>query len=244
MNTTAIESDVMDVLRRSTASERLLVLPAQLDRKLYQRVDKVLKGLGGKWNTKAKGHLFERGTPAEILAGVVESGSFVDKKKAFGFFETPRAVAQRMLEIANVKPTDTVLEPSAGRGRLVEGLPMEQNIVAVELDPDNVVFLAALPRCHDRPGMMSVITGDFLDGFFGFKFDVVLMNPPFANNQDIRHVRKAWDCLKPGGRLVAITSPHWTFASDREATEFRDWIDTSTLRAANCPRGRSRNPAR
>lgn len=35
-------------------------------------------------------------------------------------------------------------------------------------------------------------------------FDRVLMNPPFANGQDIAHIRHALQMLKPGGRLVAI----------------------------------------
>ena len=36
------------------------------------------------------------------------------------------------------------------------------------------------------------------------KYDVIIMNPPFENHQDIEHVQHAYSLLKPGGRLVAI----------------------------------------
>ena len=36
------------------------------------------------------------------------------------------------------------------------------------------------------------------------KFDAVLMNPPFENAADIKHITHALTMLKPGGRLVAI----------------------------------------
>ena len=35
-------------------------------------------------------------------------------------------------------------------------------------------------------------------------FDRIVMNPPFAHGDDIRHIRHALGFLRPGGRLVAI----------------------------------------
>jgi 16S rRNA G1207 methylase RsmC len=52
----------------------------------------------------------------------------------------------------------------------------------------------------------AVVTcADFLtcNGNLG-KFDRILMNPPFSNGEDIKHIRHALTFLKPGGRLVAI----------------------------------------
>lgn len=71
---------------------------------------------------------------------------------------------------------------------------------------------------------VSVLTGDFLtmNGELGL-FDVVLMNPPFSKAQDIAHVRHAFDHLKDGGQLVAITSPGWTFRTDKKHAEFSAW---------------------
>jgi 16S rRNA G1207 methylase RsmC len=56
-------------------------------------------------------------------------------------------------------------------------------------------------------------------------FDRIVMNPPFADQQDIRHVRHALGFLKPGGRLVAIMSAGVTFREDRLAREFRALVE-------------------
>jgi hypothetical protein len=42
---------------------------------------------------------------------------------------------------------------------------------------------------------------DFMEMPAAGEFDRVLMNPPFEKQQDIDHVRRAFDHLKPGGRL-------------------------------------------
>ena len=46
---------------------------------------------------------------------------------------------------------------------------------------------------------------DFLEcnGDLG-TFDRIVMNPPFTNGDDIKHIMHALKMLKPGGRLVAI----------------------------------------
>ena len=51
------------------------------------------------------------------------------------------------------------------------------------------------------------------------------MNPPFGKRSDARHIRKAYNLLKPGGVLVAIASEGLFFGSDAEATVFRHWLD-------------------
>ena len=53
------------------------------------------------------------------------------------------------------------------------------------------------------------------------KFDRIVMNPPFANGQDIAHVTHALGMLKPTGVLVAIMSAGTRFRQDRKATKFR-----------------------
>jgi tRNA1(Val) A37 N6-methylase TrmN6 len=55
-------------------------------------------------------------------------------------------------------------------------------------------------------------------------YDAVLMNPPFADNQDITHIRHAWDFLKPGGILVAFVGEHSFIAQERKCQAFRDWL--------------------
>jgi 16S rRNA G1207 methylase RsmC len=72
-------------------------------------------------------------------------------------------------------------------------------------------------RCDDfmYPNSLSYIN----------KYDRIIANPPFTNNQDIDHIRQMYDFLKPGGRVVSIASKHWTFSNNKKETEFRDWLD-------------------
>jgi hypothetical protein len=54
--------------------------------------------------------------------------------------------------------------------------------------------------------------------------DRILMNPPFAKTQDIRHVMHAVRFLKPGGKLVAIMAAGVNYRAHLSVT-FRDYLD-------------------
>jgi protein-L-isoaspartate O-methyltransferase len=123
-------------------------------------------------------------------------------------FPTPADVAARMVEAATVGPEDRVLEPSAGTGNLLKALHNHDwnnaadcsgEVVAVEISR---AMSEALQR---RFPYVTLHQADFLEcnGNLGL-FDVILMNPPFAAGQDIKHILHAVKFLKPGGRLVAI----------------------------------------
>jgi protein-L-isoaspartate O-methyltransferase len=116
-------------------------------------------------------------------------------------FPTPPELAARMVALADIQPGHDVLEPSAGTARIIrairEGQP-QASITAVELK----AHLAEILRSAYR---VPTHCRDFLqcNGELG-TFDRVLMNPPFQNAEDIKHIRHAMQMLKPGGRLVAI----------------------------------------
>lgn len=114
-------------------------------------------------------------------------------------FPTPEDLAARMVDLAGIEPGMRVLEPSAGTGRILEQLPEGCDVVAVEINAALGGRLYADRR--------TVVIGDFLqctpETLWG-SFDRILMNPPFANAQDIDHIKHAFGMLKPGGTLVAI----------------------------------------
>lgn len=217
-----ISPDVLDVLKRSTCEGSALVLPEQLDRKLYVATNKVLKALGGMWNRQGKVHLFD-GDAAELVGDVVSTGTYLDRKQELGFFETPAAVADQLLEGIEFRQGMRILEPSAGRGFLCQAMiergAVAAEIVSVDIDPRHATLLVAMNLIH--------IEGDFLAlrSVSVFPFDVIVMNPPFARSADIAHVRHAWKFLKPGGKLAAITAIGWTFREDEKAKVFRDWLE-------------------
>jgi protein-L-isoaspartate O-methyltransferase len=116
-------------------------------------------------------------------------------------FPTPPELVARMVEIANIQPGHAVLEPSAGTGRILEALPCVRPngyIQAVEINPTLAAMLEKSGHADD------VVCFDFLEWAGPEKFDRILMNPPFENGADIKHILKARELLRPGGLLVAI----------------------------------------
>jgi len=119
-------------------------------------------------------------------------------------FPTPHELAERMAELADIQPGARVLEPSAGTGAIIGALGATWHAQGGEL-----VAVEVNQRLADRLRaefpLTEVRAGDFLamNGDLG-AFDRVLMNPPFENGADIKHIRHAAGMLKPGGRLVAI----------------------------------------
>lgn len=123
-------------------------------------------------------------------------------------FVTPPAIAQRMVALADPQLGDRLLEPSAGTGNLLRALPgctpfgerrqWFLEVVAVEKDERLAAGLAVAGLANE------VICCDFLACTDLGSFDVVLMNPPFVDAQDVAHIKHAHLMLKPGGRLVAI----------------------------------------
>src|SRR5262245_41007256 len=115
-----LDADVRAVLERSHIARGMVVLPpGQLDRTLYDRVNKVLMAAGGKWDRRAKAHLFTCGRdPREALGLALSSGAIVDQKKALQQFFTPDALANDLCGRIDVTKGDFVLEPSAGGGSI------------------------------------------------------------------------------------------------------------------------------
>ena len=127
-------------------------------------------------------------------------------------FPTPRALAERIVTLADIHPGDRVLEPSAGTGRLVDALDAHPaiEVTAIDISPSCADALRVRSRTAAR-----VLCADFLTltpGGLGM-FDAIVMNPPFAHRQYLAHLTHAVEFLKPGGRLVAVMPTSLSFGS-------------------------------
>ncbi len=186
----------------------------------------VMVALGGAWK-KSDGFRFPDDVDAaELVHHARKTGAIIDPKVA-DFFETPDEVADiAVAKLGKLDEYSMVLEPSAGRGRLVLAVLRKQrraNVFAVEVLPANVRQLEGL-RCFSGDG--CVLEGDFMrqtpDGIGHYNF--VVMNPPFSKRQDIAHVMHAFKFLKPGGVLVSVMSGGVEFRDDKLGRDFRDFV--------------------
>ena len=214
-----VSADVLSVLSAAEVEGPHLVLTGQLDRKLYERTNKVLEAAGGKWNRKAKAHIFD-GDASDRIDQIILSGSVIIPKDEFNFFPTPAELAERVVAAAGVRPGDLILEPSAGLGAIATAAIGAGGIVdCYELMPANAEALRQIS------GIRSVCEADFLLVEPKPIYSAVTMNPPFAKQADIRHVVHAHRFLCPGGTLTAVLSAGVLYRQDRLAKSFRDLVD-------------------
>lgn len=117
-----------------------------------------------------------------------------------GFFPTPPAVIEIMLQHVCFPEQARVLEPSAGRGDLVTAA---QQAGAAQVD---CFEINANLREYLQANGFNLVGNDFMQAQPRPIYDVVLMNPPFEHRQDVAHVRRAFEWLAPSGQLVAVVS--------------------------------------
>lgn len=236
-STFTISDSVRDVLARSTITATSVALPEQLDRKLYDEVNKALAGAGGKWSRKDKAHVFDR-DPREILGLAVETGKATNVRTKLQAFYTPGPLAARMVQAADtalrlVGPI-LMLEPSIGEGALARAAAEHwgERLRIVGYDIDKLTCVRAASAL-DGLCYSKIYERDFLkvESPDEPAFDLVLMNPPFTGGADIAHVTHAWRFVRPGGVLAAIMSPHFQHAKTKAAVAFRSLIESLGVRA-------------
>lgn len=215
-----IDDGVLNILSSCRVEEDIIYLPPiQLDRTVYKQVNEVLEGIGGKWNRKYRGHMFQDGNAEELLESVLLSGSMINLKKDFQFFPTPRPLAQIMCSLAQITTETSTLEPEVGRGDLADVIWEQKplSLLGIELNRN-------MESCLKEKPYKTIVGQDFLKMKLEPLYDRVVMNPPFSHLQDIDHICHAFRLLKPGGRLVSIISESAFFRSEKKAADFREFV--------------------
>jgi len=153
-----------------------------------------------------------------------------DRNAFNDFFPTPESRADWIASEADIEPGMDVLEPSAGNGVLAEAARKAGGNV-------DVVELASDLRDILQEKGFNVVGSDF-DEFKPEKlYDRVLMNPPFSNDLDVKHVRQAYEHLKPGGKLVAIVSTMAGERNNKRNQAFREWLNELGAKEEKLPEG-------
>ena len=219
-----IPQDVLKVLSTVEIEGTNVKITGQLDRKLYLLVNEVLDRIGGKWNRKAKAHVFSE-DPTDKLNAVIECGVLEPKVKT-GYFPTPPALVARMIELAELDRKHMILEPSAGQGHISDAICKTLNIHTNEITvcetlQKNIEILENKGYRVNPYDFFKLETPCLVNNT---KFDRILMNPPFEAQADIVHVTTAFSLLADGGVLAAIMSSGVMFRENKKTIMFRENI--------------------
>lgn len=126
---------------------------------------------------------------------------FTDNKD---FYPTPQNLIDKMLDGLDWKMIHTVLEPSAGKGNIVEALKKKEDFnnrwyTTIKLNIDcieNDVNLRAVLKEKN----FRVVHDDFLTYDTMKEYDLIIMNPPFSNG--CKHLLKALEMQQRNGGAV------------------------------------------
>ena len=131
------------------------------------------------------------------------------------FYSTPENLIDEMLEGLDFDMITTILEPSAGKGNIVESILKRQSIKysysrqsididCIELDGNLQSILRDKCRVLNKEynDRTQLVWNDFLTYKPYKQYDLIIMNPPFSKGAE--HLLKAIDLQKNGGAIVCI----------------------------------------
>lgn len=116
------------------------------------------------------------------------------------WYATPEPVGLFMVNLSGAHSGDDILEPSAGDGAIGRYMPSDASVTFIEPSES----LASRARMNNTNA--NVIVDDFESHGSNNKYDSIVMNPPFGQGGSIaiKHLVKAFEHLRDGGRVVAL----------------------------------------
>jgi hypothetical protein len=231
MKTLRVSTEVRAAIRNSLIRVGQVFPPKHpISKEAYAEYKRVMEILEGTWVTGKNYFDFPFHVQLHrVLKRVVTTGEVPLRVQTYQEFLTPTDLADKMaaLAIGQLASIDLihpnkamVLEPSAGRGAIIDALlrrseiPWNWEINAVEIQGRNARAITDDPRVY-------VVNGDFLDQRPACgRYDAVLMNPPFARNAWLLHLEHAIKFLGKNGFLIAVVPstanlPALTFIEDK-----------------------------
>jgi hypothetical protein len=184
--------EIIGELRRERGTNRFSFGYAGADNKpAVAEANQVLRSIGGVIDGRGVEFDYD---PRTVLDEIITSGCIPDQR-AHQFYPTPENVAMAAIELAQIGPEHTCLEPSAGQGGLADYMPKDRTR-CVEISPLHCKILKAKGFVVDQ--------ADFLACDYRLPFDRIVMNPPYSEGRWQAHIEAAAGLLTPKGRLVAV----------------------------------------
>lgn len=217
----------------------------------YDRLRWVMESYGGRWNERCKGFKFNefddekfKSIKADLSVGFVNLSEEKRTRERDAFFPTPVKVVDKMIETANLKPDSIMLESSAGTGRILDEakkvINSVDNFVVIEMNSERQRIL------RDK-GYKVDFNGTFEDSLKDSEIlkkikncDKVVINPPFKNDSDVKHLLISYMFCADNADVVSIlqeNSLYYDRQIHRVFKEFLSLIGKDAYEVVSLPAG-------
>lgn len=225
----------MDIRKIVNDSKILYVLSANsLTDDEYDEIKPSIEAIGGHWRERYKGFVFSY-NPADRLQKLSSEPPVISEYRKWQdstqYFPTPVSVVKRMLNICEINENTRILEPSAGRGAILDHIPCG-HLQIIEPDPINCTYLKkkgykVIPYSFEEAVEEGMIR----------PYNLVLMNPPFTRQRDIKHILLAYEGLEENGVLVSVMSENSLYYDKPLTINFRLFLKESNAEIIPLPYG-------
>ena len=217
----------------------------------YDRLRWVMESYGGRWNERCKGFKFNefddeklKSIKADLSAGFVNLSEEKRTRERDAFFPTPVKVVDKMILTANLKPDSIMLESSAGTGRILDEakkvINSVDNFVVIEMNGERQRIL------RDK-GYKVDFNGTFEDSLKDSETlkkikncNKVVINPPFKNDSDVKHLLISYMFCADNADVVSIlqeNSLYYDRQIHRVFKEFLSLIGKDAYEVVSLPAG-------
>lgn len=153
----------------------------------------------------------------KVLRYVWNTG-VIPEFKSHQFYPTPKHIAEELQKY--IPESGTILEPSAGTGRLINGINTDR-VTCLDIAELHCVIL--------RAKGFNANCNDFLKYDESNKFDCIVMNPPYSKQRALLHIDKAKRHLNENGFILAII-PTGKIAQEMEVLKgFKGGFDNTSI---------------
>lgn len=217
----------------------------------YDRLRWVMESYGGRWNERCKGFKFNefddeklKSIKADLSVGFVNLSEEKRAREKDAFFPTPVKVVDKMIETANLKPDSIMLESSAGTGRILDEarkiINSLDNFVVIELNENRQQVLRSKGYHVDFGGTFedSLKDPEILKKLK--RCNKVVINPPFKNDMDVKHLLISYMVCADKADIVSImqeNSLYYNRSIHRVFKEFLNLIGKDAYEVKSLPAG-------
>ena len=136
---------------------------------------------------------------------------------------TSSHVVDQMMKFVGIKVGDSILEPSAGYGDLLDHMLFGSYLR--HLNSIDCVELNARRRETLKSKGYNVVGSNFLEFQSDKLYDWVIAAPNSVKSVDIDHVLQMYRFTKLGGTIVSLMDPIWMIENEDKHIKFRTWLE-------------------